>query len=182
MNYKIFFVLLIIFSLTTSCSSQKQISKNKEKPNFNKDNTTSIVETSGGIIRIPGLWEPFHYDETSRQHFLRNPKGVIIGIAQNLQKAYPFFKKGMSGYNFIKTYTNWDIDYQNENGNNAKIIRSNIEDEYQIWTFKDKEEIVNVFLYGINGNYVLNLLVYTNDWEENKTIDFLKETYNLNKK
>ena len=49
-----------------------------------------------------------------------------------------------------------------------------------IWKYNDNK-LDNVFLFGSTKNCFLNLLVYTNNWDEKEKIKFLENLYQLNK-
>lgn len=164
-----------------SCTAQETVTNTSEKPIHTTENTTTVIETPGGIVRIQGPWVSYYYDESSRQNFLKGTEGIIIAVAQNHKRAFPFYNDKLEGFEIIKAYTDWDMDFRKKNGNNASLIKENNSEGYQIWKFTDDKKIDNVFLYGINKDYILNFLIYTDKWEEDEKIEFLEQAYLGNK-
>ena len=72
------------------------------------------------------------------------------------------------------------MDYQIELKRPSKRLLEEKDDAYIIWKFTDENEIDNVFLFGSVDDDILNLLVYTTNWEESKKITFLQEVHDLN--
>lgn len=148
---------------------------------FSQDSTEfSKVKTKSGEVKIPGSWEQLNSMDDSGQTYLKNKDGVIIAIAQNLKKAYPFFKSNKSNFDNIKEFYKWDSDYRKENHFKTEKIKENSELEYIIWKFNDTK-LDNVFLFGSSKDTFLNLLVYTNIWTDDERIAFLENLYKLNK-
>jgi hypothetical protein len=140
----------------------------------------SNVKTKSGEVKIPGNWEQLNTVDESSQTYLKNRDGIIIAIAQNPKKAYPFFKSNESDFENVKLFYVWDSDYYKENKFKTEKIRENPKLEYIIWKYNDKK-LDNVFLFGSSKSNFLNLLVYTNDWSEDEKIIFLENLYKLNK-
>ena len=177
-------LFFIIFStlVITACSTKKIIESNERLPEVTMENTTSMVNTVGGVVLIPGVWQPFHYDKSSGQHFMTNLDSVTVAIANNPKKSYPFYKSGQSDFETIEVFTAWDIDFQIENKVKAMIIKKSPENEFIIWKFKDNLQIENVFLYGKSEENILNLMVSSSKWSEVEKIAFLEALYFKNKK
>lgn len=162
---KIIFLLFIAFALNTNAQTTT---------NF------STVKTHTGDIKIPGNWEQLNSINDSGQTYLKNSEGVIIAIAQNPKKAYSFFKSSKSGFENVKLFYIWDSDYIKENKYKTDKIKENAESEYIIWKYNDGK-LDNVFLFGSAKDNFLNLLVYSNIWDEDKKVLFLENLYQLNK-
>ena len=73
---KLMFVLLIFLPNFIFCQDITDYSK---------------VKTNSGEVKIPGNWEQLNKMDDSGQTYLKNKDGVIIAIAQNPKKSYPFF-------------------------------------------------------------------------------------------
>ena len=140
----------------------------------------SKVNTNSGTVKIPGSWEQLNKMDDSGQTYLKNKEGVIIAIAQNPKKAYPFFKSNVSNFENVKLFYTWDSDYYKENKFKTEKIKENTELEYIIWKYND-QKLDNVFLFGSSKSNFLNLLVYTNNWNEDEKIIFLENLFKLNK-
>ena len=80
-NLKLLFVLLIFLPNLIFCQDNTEYSK---------------VKTNTGEVKIPGKWEQLNKMDDSGQTYLRNTEGVIIAIAQNPKKAYPFYKSNVN--------------------------------------------------------------------------------------
>ena len=140
----------------------------------------SKVKTNSGEVKIPGNWEQLNKMDDSGQTYLKNKDGVIIAIAKNPKKAYPFFKSNVSDFENLKSFYTWDADYYKENKFKTEKIKENIDLEYIIWKYNDKK-LDNIFLFGSSKNNFLNLLVYTNKWSEDEKVVFLENLFKLNK-
>jgi len=148
---------------------------------FCQDNTEfSKVMTNSGEVKIPGKWELFSKMNDSGQTYLKNKDGVVIAIAQNPKKAYPFFKSNETDFGNVKLFYTWDSDYYKENKFKTTKIKENAELEYIIWKYNENK-IDNVFLFGSSKANFLNLLIYTNNWSEEEKILFLENLFKLNK-
>ncbi len=164
-NLKLLFVLLILLPNLIYCQDTTEYSK---------------VKTNTGEVKIPGKWEQLNKMDDSGQTYLRNKEGVIIAIAQNPKKAYPFYKSNVSDFENVTLFYTWDSDYYKENKFKTDKIKENTELEYIIWKYNDKK-LDNVFLFGSSKNNFLNLLVYTTNWKEEEKIIFLENLFKLNK-
>lgn len=140
----------------------------------------SNVKTNSDDVKIPGKWEQLNTMDDSGQTYLTNKDGVVIAIAQNPKKAYPFFKSNKSAFENVKLFFTWDYDYRKENKFKTDKIKENSKLEYIIWKYNDGKED-NVFLFGSSKENFLNLLVYTSKWSEDEKIIFLENLYKLNK-
>lgn len=140
----------------------------------------SSVKTKSGDVKIPEKWEQLNTTDDSGQTYLKNKDGVIIAIAQNPKKSYPFFKSNESDFESVKSFYVWDSNFYKENNFKTEKIKENAALEYIIWKYNDKK-LDNVFLFGSAKNNFLNLLVYTNNWNEDEKIIFLENLYKLNK-
>lgn len=140
----------------------------------------SKVKTNAGEVKIPGNWTQLNTANDSGQTYLENKEGVVIAIAQNPKKAYPFFKSNKSDFENVKLFYTWDSDYYKENKFKTEKIKENSEREYIIWKYNDKKSD-NVFLFGSAKTNFLNLLVYTTKWNEDEKVAFLENLYKLNR-
>lgn len=148
---------------------------------FCQDKTQySKVKTNSGEVKIPGNWEQLNKMDDSGQTYLKNKDGVIIAIAQNPKKSYSFFKNTVSDFENVQMFYAWDSDYYKENKFKTEKIKENSGLEYIIWKYNDNKGD-NVFLFGSSKSNFLNLLVYTNIWNEDEKIIFLENLFKLNK-
>ncbi|MBZ4034490.1 hypothetical protein K6T82_06915 [Flavobacterium sp. 17A] len=162
---KIIFLLCIAFIINTNAQTTSEFSS---------------VKTQTGDVKIPGNWQQLNTENDSGQTYLKNSEGVIIAIAQNPKKAYSFFKSNKSDFENVKLFYAWDSDYMKENKLKIDKIKENSKSEYIIWKYNDGK-LDNVFLFGSAKDNFLNLLVYTNIWDEAKKVMFLESLYELNK-
>jgi hypothetical protein len=167
--------------LFSSLTSAMQLADSTKTTGSNSSNTTTVLNTDYGVIRIPGMWIKFSYEKESRQHFLKNNDGVIIGVALTPMKLYPFYTSSKSKSEIISDFFKWEYDYRVGAGFKCSKIKENTTDNYIVWKFTEKM-IDNVFLYGTKSDLLTNFLVYTDKWGEQKKIDFLEKFYSLNNK
>lgn len=149
-------------------------------PNFIFSQEVTEVKTTLGIVKVPGKWEELNVSNDSGQKFLKNKEEVIIAVAENPKKAYPFFKSNASDFENVQLFYTWDSDFYKENKFKTAKIKENATSEYIIWKYNDKK-LDNVFLFGSSKGNFLNLLVYTDKWSEEEKIVFLENLYKLNK-
>ena len=142
-------------------------------------NTTTVLNTDYGVVRIPGIWMKFNYEKESKQHFLKSEDGVIIGVALTPMKLYPFYSSSKKKSEIVTDFFKWEYDYRVSAGFKCSKIKDNTTENYIVWKFTEKG-IDNVFLYGAKSNLLSNFLVYTDKWDEQKKIDFLEKFYSLN--
>lgn len=147
---------------------------------FSQEQPFSILTSNSREIKIPGEWKQLNTSQDSGQTYLENNDGVIIAIAKNPQKAYPFFKKDKTNFENIKEFYKWDSDYRKENNFKTKKLKENSKLEYIIWKYNDGK-LDNIFLFGSSEDNFLNLLVYSNLWSEDKQIKFLENLFEINK-
>jgi len=172
---------ILVVLLFSNLASAIQLSDSTKTTDPNSSNTTTVLNTDYGIIRIPGQWVKFSYEKESRQHFLKNDEGVIIGVALTPMKLYPFYSPSKTKYEIISEFFKWEFDYRVGGGFKSSKIKENTTDNYIVWKFTEKM-IDNVFLYGIKSDMLTNYLVYTDKWDEQKKIDFLEKINSLNMK
>lgn len=139
-----------------------------------------MVKTNTTDVKIPGKWEQLNKMDDSGQTYLKNEEGLIIAVAQNPKKAYPFFKSNKSDFENVKEFYKWDSDYRKENKFPVKKLKEDAKTKYIIWKFEE-DNMDNVFLFGSSKENFLNLLVYSNVWKESEKILFLETLYELNK-
>lgn len=140
----------------------------------------TIANTKMGEVKIPGDWKELNTIDDSGQIYFINTDQIIIAIAQNPKKSYPFFKSDKSDFENVNLFYIWDSDYMNQNNYKTTKIKENSKSEYIIWKYNDGK-LDNVFLFGSTGKNFLNLLVYTDYWDEDQKVRFLESIYHLNK-
>lgn len=165
--------------LFSSLTKAQQITDSIHTVGTNNSNTTTIVSTEYGGIMIPGLWVEFSYEKLSRQHFLKNDEGVIVGIALNPMNHYSFYSPSKKNSENIARFFKWEYDYRVREGFKALKIKENRKDNYIVWKFTENS-IDNILLFGVKNKMFTNFLVYTDKWNEQKKIDFLEKTNLLN--
>lgn len=147
---------------------------------FSQEKTYSKLQTNTSEVKIPGEWKQLNKMDDSGQTYLKNKNGVIIAIAQNPQNAYPFFKIDKTENENLKSFYKWDSEYRKGNNFNTMKIKENPKLNYIIWKYNDGKND-NVFLFGTSNKNFLNLLVYTDIWNEDEKIKFLVNLYEINK-
>lgn len=144
-----------------------------------KNNEFTTVKTKTTEVRVPGVWNLLNTMDDSGQTYLKNEAGIIIAVAQNPKKAYSFYDSKKSDFKNVIAFYKWDSNYREEINFKTAKIKENSKLEYIIWKFSDGK-MDNLFLFGSIGNSFLNLLIYTDIWNENEKIIFLEELYKLN--
>jgi hypothetical protein len=160
--------VIILFILLPSIALCQEITEN-----FN-------LKTKTGIVIIPGIWQQLNTADDSGQTYLKNKEGIIIAVAQNPKKAYPFFNANKSDFENVKLFYTWDSAYMKEQKLKTDKLKENPDSEYIVWKYNDGK-LDNVFLFGSSKTNFLNLLIYTNIWSEEEKIKFLEKLYSLNK-
>jgi hypothetical protein len=139
----------------------------------------TTVKTATETVKIPGKWQILNTTADSGQTYLKNNDGVVIAVARNLMKAYPFYKNTATAFEQVSLFYQWDSDYYKEQKFNVLKIKEDATLGYIIWKYNDKE-LDNIFLFGASKTEFLNLLVYTKLWEEKEKIAFLENLLELN--
>ena len=78
---------------------------------FSQESYTPLQTNSGEVI-IPGKWQQLNTAEDSGQTYLKNSDNVIIAIAKNPKRAYPFYAKEKSDFENVIAFYKWDADYR----------------------------------------------------------------------
>ncbi|WHF51570.1 hypothetical protein QGN23_14270 [Chryseobacterium gotjawalense] len=139
----------------------------------------TTIKTNSGEVKIPGNWTQLNTVRQSGQTYLKNGDGIIIAIAQNLKKSYPFYKANRSDFENLKAFYKWDSDLKKKHNFKTQKLKENSNLEFIIWKYKD--QLDHVFLFGSSEKNFLNFLIYTNRWTENEKIQFLENLYQWNK-
>lgn len=140
----------------------------------------TLFEAKNGELKIPGEWLRLNTTEDSGQTYFINRDEVIIALAKNPQRSYPFYKKEVVGFEAVKAFYKWDSDHIKSQNIKTKKIKENPEMGYIIWKYHDGTSD-NIFLFGTSSDYFLNLLIYSTVWKEKDKISFLEDLYKLNK-
>ena len=146
---------------------------------FSQESYTPL-QTISGEVKIPGKWQQLNTAEDSGQTYLKNSDNVIIAIAKNPKRAYPFYAKEKSDFENVIAFYKWDADYRESLNSKTQKLKENPKAEYIIWKYNDGKSD-NVFLFGSSQKDFLNLLVYTNNWTEEQKIKFLENLFEVNK-
>lgn len=173
------FSILLLLSCSTTKNKPSVSSSVPSKVNAPKS-TSTTVETKYGNITIPGVWEQFHFDESSNQHFLKNSKGMTLAVAKNPKNRFSFYKNSRSDFETVQDYYKWESDYRNQNGQETKVMQEDQNANTIIWSYEEKG-IDNIFLYGMQSDMLVNYLIYTDLLDDGYKIDLLKTIYNSNK-
>ena len=163
---RIILLCLLVYSSTTFCQDS--------------ENYTTLQTNTEEVI-IPGKWTQLNTMDDSGQTYLQNEESVIISVAQNKMKAYSFYEEGLNDYKLVKKFYEWDSNWRRDNNFKTAKLKENKKKKYIIWKFNDGQ-LDNVFLFGASKRNFINLLVYTDKWNENDKIRFLEELFDLNTK
>lgn len=173
---------LTIISFLISCATQRVSTIVGGEYNKSKNETDYFVFPYGSVT-LPGKWEKTNYNTVSKQQFFKNKDFIIIAIAFSRYNKYEFNKKGsLTGYNFVKTFYEWDSKYfidshglkreplENDSINNYVV--------YRIYGQIEKGKFDTYFLIGEkNGNISNFSLSDIDKWTKNEKIVFLKNLF-----
>ncbi|TDM00392.1 MAG: hypothetical protein C4K58_04075 [Flavobacteriaceae bacterium] len=174
-------ILLFLLLASVGCTSTKPSAQSNTSVASNgQDGNTNFV-VNGSNIQIPGKWQALNFEKSSGQQYFINEDRVILAIAKNPKVGYEFFDPKKSDFENVYAFYKWDSDYMIQKGLATNFILEDKESKFVIWKYNDKKSD-NVFLFGNSKNHFVNLLIYTNLWDENQKVEFLKNLYFLNNK
>lgn len=132
-------------------------------------------------MSLPGQWKKVNYNEVSKQHFFNDADSVLLGLAINPAKNYPFYKSGMPPNQIVQEMFNWDSNYFEENiGIKGKIIEQNTSKHFILWQVEGKQkdrEFDNHLLFGSEKGIVFTVFVSTSKWSKEKKENFMRSVY-----
>ncbi|GAB5556829.1 MAG: hypothetical protein SchgKO_10420 [Schleiferiaceae bacterium] len=169
-------LILLMVGLVIGCSTTKTTTLISDDYNQEKNVTTLTILPHGHIV-IPGKWTKTSYNEVSRQHFFVNEDSITIAVAKNPQDKYPFYQESMTDQEFVRKFYEWDSEYYEKQG--FEIKENTIGDNYVVWTVSGKGAHTT-FLFGGKDKYAYNIAVFTEQWTEEKRIEFLKSLFEGN--
>ena len=176
MRTKLFYFLFCVACLTSF--TPENLSAQTTPDN---SNTITTVKTDDGTVKIPGIWQKVTYEASSKQHFMKNEEGVVIAVALTSRKLYPFNSPKKTEKELATDFFKWDFDFRTENKFKTQKLKENTTENYIIWKYTENK-IDNIYLYGCKSDLMVNYLVYTDTWTEQKKIEFLEDMYKLNYK
>jgi hypothetical protein len=188
-----FIQMLIIVSIlvTTGCSTTNPFeawsngesktwhSKNSTVfyvfPNGKKNVNSSIKMNTGTYF--PGIWTKYHFDMTSKQHFLRNEEDdALIGISISNRLTAVVNNPNMSESELLDAYYRWDAEYHLKIGHPVNFLKINRDMNYIVW--KMTEQNTNTyFVFGVRLGLIYNFSVSSQTWSEEKQIEFIENMY-----
>ena len=183
---RIYFIYLLTIILLTGCATQRT-STIVSCDYDTKSNKTNYMVFPYGSVSIPDKWEKTTYNSVSRQQFFKNEEGVSISVSFGPCNKYEFnADNSKKGFDFVKTFYEWDSEYFVNNYRlNQEIIDSNEKDNYIIWrAFGENNNIYwdVYFLFGEKNGFARSCSILTTDkWTMEQKVEFLKEIY-LDKK
>lgn len=141
-------------------------------------NQTSLTLLPYGTITIPGQWTKTSYNEVSRQHFFIDTDSTSIAVTKNPQEKYPFYRDNLTDVEFAEKFFEWErefyekrsflIDRQGEEGQN-----------YVLWKASG-ENANTLFLYGAKNGFAYNFAVFSDNWSDEKRVEFVKKLFEEN--
>ncbi len=175
---KIYFFVIVVVCFT-SCATQKYNNTIVGVDYNKKKNITNYFVIPYGNVSLPGKWDKTKYNPKSKQQFFKNKDNISISISFARYDKYEFNANGsLKGYEFIKNFYEWDSKYFVDT---YKLQREIIlEDSIKNFIiYKIFGENVNTyFLIGNkNGNISNFNISRTDEWDENKKINFLKNLF-----
>ncbi|NLE05786.1 MAG: hypothetical protein GX638_13440 [Crenarchaeota archaeon] len=180
------FILLAMTIILINCATQRTSTLVGGDYNETKNETDYFVLPYGSVT-LPGKWEKTNYNSISRQQFFRNQDSVIIPIAFGRFDKYEFNIDGsQTGYNFVKTYYEWDSKYfVDSHGLKRETLESDSMNNcmiYRIFGQIEKGEFNTYFLVGEkNGNISIFSISDTDKWSVTEKTKFLKNLFLIEK-
>jgi hypothetical protein len=174
-----FYVLLILDLMLASCATQRASTTSGSEYDQVK-NVTNYFVLPYGTVSLPGKWEKKHYNATSRQQFFTNADSISVAIAFNRYDQYEFNADGAKkGGEFVEAFYAWDTDYfaKNYGLNNKVVEKDNLNHFiiYRLFGTYNGGNFDSYFLIGEkNGNTSNFSISVTDQWPENKKVEFLK--------
>lgn len=186
MNVREMIYLFILGMVLTNCATPKQPSASTGQTSVvtgetydEKTDKTTLVIVPYGNVGISGKWEKINYNESSRQHFFINRDSVIIAIAKNPKEKYPFYAEGKKDFDLVLDFYKWDADHWEQRGLQQMKVKEDRADNFVIWKAQG-EAFDNYFLYGLKNNIIVNYMIASQTWDENRKIEFLENIYKEN--
>lgn len=179
-KYKTFFtsVIIVFMALLSSCAPSKYTSTIVGSEYKADKDVTDYFVLPLGQVSLPGKWEKGDYVSSSNQQFFHNQDSVIVAIGFTNSNKYEFNAKGLlNGYEFVKAFYDWELDYFSSLGLEAKIIESDQSQSYIIWRLFG-QQYDTYFLVGERNGHVSNYSIsITDKWTVDQKIQFLKSIY-----
>ena len=177
-------VIILLSVVFVGCISQKQTTQTIVSCSYNgKKNQTEYMVFPYGSVNIPGKWERTVYNRTARQQFFLNSDSITITISLGQSNKFEFNADGSKkGYEFVKTFFNWESGYFAKTFNlAAQEIESSEDNNYLIWRLYgnyNNSEYDTYFLSAERNGIFKNFAVMgTDKWTLEQKIDFLKQLY-----
>ncbi len=115
---------------------------------FCQESYTSL-QTNSGEVKIPGEWQQLNTAEDSGQTYLKNSDNVIIAIAKNPKRAYPFYAKEKSDFENVIAFYKWDADYRESLNSKTQKLKEIIAicKDYSKLKKEDKEVVKDSYFF-----------------------------------
>lgn len=170
--------LIAATALLTNCSPSRQSSTLYSDNYDPAKNHTSVMIFPYGQVTIPGQWKKTSYNNISKQYFFRDADSTVFAVALNHWNNYEFFKEGMTSYEFVKTFYEWDASYlQGQMKAQTKLVREDKEKNFIVWSLKKAPDVDGCFLFGLKNKTVYNLYLDTNKWTETEKTELLEKIF-----
>ena len=172
-------LFLSILILLTGCGSSKQATSTIVGGDYDAaKNVTEYFVFPYGSVSLPGKWDKWKYDQSSRQQFFRNEESVTVAVSFGPCNKYEFNKDGaLKGYDFVEAFYKWDSDYFVSNGLESKLLETDKSKPYLIYRVFGKGFDTYILLGEKNGNASNFSIQVTDKWTEAQKIQFLKTLF-----
>jgi len=140
-------------------------------------NVTTLTLLPYGNIDIPGQWTKTKYNAVSRQHFFLDKDSTSIAVTKNPQEKYPFDSDSLTDKEFAIKFFKWEKDFYEKQG--FQIDEKTSGDNFVIWT-ANRNDANTILLYGAKDDFAYNFAVFTDNWTEEKRIEFLTGLFERN--
>jgi len=173
--------IIIIWICLTSCVPTRSTSIIYSDSYDKRSDQTSVTIFPYGAVKIPGQWTKTKENRVGGQYFFIGKDSVIISIALSPWDEYEFSSNNreVTPGNFVRKFYEWDSNYLKAKTNGqVRIVKEDRERNYLIWNIKNEQGLNDYFLFGLKGKIATNFYVSTNNWDEERKINFLELLFN----
>lgn len=174
-------IILVLFTIVTSCLGPKYVST-IVSDNYDeiKDQTT-YMKFPYGSLNLPGQWTKSFLNQSSGQQNFKSNDSLSTALLINETSSYPFYTKGMTSNEFVKAMYEWDSKYYIDKFQaNCPIIKQDTVNYFIVWQIiahNEKYNIENQYLFGCENGIVFSVLAPTRKLTFEQKIDFVEAVY-----
>src|ERR1043165_1275901 len=173
------FLLLLIACGSSGWAQRMYSTVSSFRYNKRKDQSEYSVLPLGGVI-LPGKWKKGKYDGTRKQQwFSKRDDSLLLAVTFAPCDAFEFnHDRAKTGFEFVKSYYNWESEYFMKSGVKAAIIEQDSVKGYLIWRVYGQlpdGPVDNYFAYAESDCRVSSFILYDSPkLQESEKLTFLK--------